>query len=107
MNISNFCVDNNIRVRKKTVCIHLYGRTVGKFMMDRIALFILLVGGLNWGLVGLFQFDVIAWAFGGSASVVSRILYIVVALAAIWCISLFFRQNEVLETNNNHREINN
>ena len=69
------------------------GRTVGKFMMDRIALFILLVGGLNWGLVGLFQFDVIA--------------YNLVALAAIWCISLFFRQNDVLETNNNHREINN
>ena len=53
-------------------------------MLDKIALFILLVGGINWGLVGLFQFDVIAWAFGGSASVMSRILYIVVALAAIW-----------------------
>ncbi len=66
--------------------------------MDKIALFILLIGGVNWGLVGLFQFDLIAWAFGGSASVVSRILYIVVALSAIWCISLFFKKNEVLDT---------
>lgn len=76
-------------------------------MMDKIALFILLIGGLNWGLVGLFQFDVIAWAFGGSASVISRILYIIVALSAIWCISLFFRQNEVLDTSNNHSEMKN
>ena len=59
-------------------------------MLDKIALFILLVGGINWGLVGLFGFDIIAWAFGGSASVMSRILYIVVALAAIWCICLLY-----------------
>ena len=76
-------------------------------MLDKIALFILLVGGLNWGLVGLFQFDVIAWAFGSSASIISRILYIVVALAAIWCISLFFRQNEVIDTSRDTHEINN
>ena len=75
--------------------------------MDKIALFILLIGGLNWGLVGLFKFDVIAWAFGGSASVISRILYIIVALSAIWCISLFFRQNEVLDASNNHSEMKN
>jgi hypothetical protein len=72
-------------------------------MMDRIALFILLIGGLNWGLVGLFRFDVIAWAFGGSASVISRLIYILVALSAVWCISLFFRRNEVLENREHHR----
>ena len=66
-------------------------------MMDRIALFILLIGGVNWGLVGLFQFDLVAWAFGGNASVISRIVYIIVALAAVWCISLFFRKNEIVE----------
>lgn len=65
-------------------------------MMDKIALWILLIGGINWGLVGIFQFDLIAWAFGGSDSLVSRILYIVVALCAIWCISLFFRKNELI-----------
>ena len=76
-------------------------------MLDKIALFILLVGGINWGLVGLFGFDIIAWAFGGSASVMSRILYIVVALATIWCISLFFRQNEIISTGRDKDRINN
>ena len=66
-------------------------------MMDKIALFILLVGGLNWGLVGLFRFDVIAWAFGGSAAVISRLVYILVALSAVWCASLFFRRSEILD----------
>jgi uncharacterized membrane protein YuzA (DUF378 family) len=66
-------------------------------MMDRIALFILLLGGLNWGLVGLFRFDCIAWAFGGSASVISRLIYILFALSAVWCISLFFKKNEIVE----------
>ena len=72
-------------------------RNGGIIVLDKIALFLLVVGGVNWGLVGLFQFDLIAWAFGGSASIISRILYIVVALSAIWCISLFFRKNEVIE----------
>ncbi len=66
-------------------------------MMDKIALFILLIGGINWGLVGLFRFDAVAWAFGGSGSVLSRLIYILVALSAIWCISLFFRRNEIVE----------
>lgn len=62
-------------------------------MFDKIALWVLLIGGLNWGLVGIFSFDLIAWAFGGSDTLVSRILYIVVAAAALWCITLFFRSN--------------
>ena len=65
-------------------------------MMDKIALWILIIGGLNWGLVGIFSFDLIAWAFGGMDSVISRILYILVFLSAAWCISLIFRKNEVL-----------
>ena len=64
-------------------------------MMDKICLWILVIGGLNWGLVGIFNFDLIAWAFGGADSLISRILYIVVALSAAWCISLVFRKNEV------------
>lgn len=74
-------------------------------MMDKIALFILLIGGINWGLVGLFQFDLIAWAFGGTDNVISRILYILVALSAIWCISLFFKRNELVETSREGHEI--
>ena len=65
-------------------------------MMDKIALWILIIGGLNWGLVGIFSFDLVAWAFGGSDSLISRIVYILVALSAIWSITLIFRKNEVL-----------
>ncbi|MDR1805321.1 MAG: DUF378 domain-containing protein [Clostridium sp.] len=62
-------------------------------MLDKIALVLSVIGALNWGLVGLFQFDAIAWIFGGSAAIVSRILYTLVALAGVWCISLLFREN--------------
>ena len=63
-------------------------------MLDRIALILVVIGGMNWGSIGLFQFDIVAWAFGGQHSAVSRVLYTIVALAAIWCISLFFRERE-------------
>lgn len=67
-------------------------------IVDKIALFLLVVGGLNWGLVGLFRFDLVAWLCGGSESVISRIVYVLVALAALWSVSLFFKRNELLET---------
>ena len=57
-------------------------------VMDKIALALLIVGGLNWGCIGLFQFDLVAFACGGSASLISRIIYTVVGLSAVWCISL-------------------
>ena len=63
-------------------------------IMDRIALILTIIGALNWGSIGLFQFDIVAWICGGSASVLSRVLYTVVALAGIWCISLIFRARE-------------
>ncbi|MFI3250198.1 MAG: DUF378 domain-containing protein [Eubacteriales bacterium] len=62
--------------------------------MDKVALSILLIGGINWALVGLFQFDLVAFAFGGSASLVSRLVYTVVGLSAVWCISLLFRPQQ-------------
>ena len=65
-------------------------------MLDRLALILVIIGAINWGSIGLFQFDIVAWAFGGAASAVSRIIYPVVALAGIWCISLFFRDREEL-----------
>ncbi len=67
-------------------------------MLDRIALALLIVGGLNWGLVGIFQFDLIAWLFGGSASLISRVLYIAVALCAVWCVSLLFRDKALVQS---------
>lgn len=63
-------------------------------MLDNIALVIAIIGGLNWGSIGLFQFDVVAWLFGGSDSLLARIVYVVVAIAAIWCISLLFKEKE-------------
>jgi len=67
-------------------------------IMDRIALILTIIGALNWGSIGLFRFDIVAWITGGQTSVVARIIYTVVALAGIWCISLLFRPRNVAET---------
>ena len=68
-------------------------------IMDRIALILAIIGGLNWGALGLFQFDVVAWICGGAGTLLARIIYTVVALAAVWCISIVFRPDEVVEEN--------
>jgi len=62
-------------------------------IMDRIALILAIIGGLNWGLVGLFKFDLVAYLFGGQTATLSRVIYALVGLAAIWCISLLFRDH--------------
>ena len=68
-----------------------------KFMWDKIALILLIIGGVNWGLVGIFQFDLVAWLFGGVNSLLSRAVYILVAISAIWCVSLLFRRDAVAD----------
>ncbi len=60
--------------------------------MDTFALILSIVGSLNWGLVGIFRFDLVAWLFGGQTATVSRIVYTIVGLAGLWCISLLFRK---------------
>ena len=60
--------------------------------MDTLALILSIIGSLNWGLVGIFQFDLVAWLFGGQDMVISRILYTVIGLAGLWCISLLLRR---------------
>lgn len=60
--------------------------------MDTLALILSIIGSLNWGLVGIFQFDLVAWLFGGQDMVISRILYTVIGLAGLWCITLLFRR---------------
>lgn len=62
-------------------------------MIDRIALILSIIGGINWGSIGLFRFDIVAWICGGQTSLVSRIIYTIVGLASIWCISLLFRES--------------
>ena len=66
-------------------------------IMDRIALILTIVGGLNWGCVGLFRFDLVAYLFGGQTATVSRVVYTLVGLSAIWCISLLFRERDALD----------
>lgn len=62
-------------------------------MIDRIALILAIIGGLNWGSIGLFQFDIVAFFCGGQDSIISRIIYVIVAVSAVWCISLLFKSN--------------
>lgn len=66
-------------------------------MLDVIALILTVIGGINWGLIGIFQFDLVAWLFGGQGAVLSRIIYTFVGIAAVWCISLLFRDNDLIE----------
>ena len=60
--------------------------------MDTIALILSIIDSINWGLVGIFQFDLVAWLFGGQDAVFSRIVYALVGLAGLWCITLLFRR---------------
>ncbi len=62
--------------------------------MDRLSLLLVVIGALNWGLVGLFRFDLIAAIFGGANSIVSRFIYTLVGLAGAYAISFFFRERE-------------
>ena len=63
-------------------------------MLDRIALLLTIIGALNWGTIGLFQFDMVAFLFGGQDNIIARIIYSLVALGGVWCISLLFRDRE-------------
>ena len=76
-----------------------------KTMLDRISLILVIIGAVNWGSIGLFQFDIVSWLFGGQDAIISRIIYTLVALAGIWCISLLFRENEVLVRHSNDNDM--
>lgn len=64
--------------------------------MDTLALILSIVGSLNWGLMGIFRFDLVAWLFGGSGTLLSRIVYTVIGLAGLWCITFLFRKNSIV-----------
>ena len=63
-------------------------------IVDRIALILVIIGALNWGSVGLFAFDCVAFICGGQLAVLSRIIYALVGIAGLWCITLLFRDSE-------------
>lgn len=60
-------------------------------IVDRVALLLAIIGGLNWGSIGLFKFNLVSFAFG-SDSILSRVVYTLVGLSALWCVSLLFRE---------------
>ena len=66
-------------------------------IMDKIALVLAIIGGLNWGSIGIFGFDFVAFAFGGQTGAISRVVYTLVGLSALWCISLLFRETDPVE----------
>ena len=72
-------------------------------IIDRIALSLLIIGGINWGSVGLFNFDIVGWIFGGTDSIGARIIFVIVALCALWCISLLFRDRSEIEDKEIHK----
>lgn len=63
--------------------------------LDRLALVLLIIGGLNWLLVGLFEYDLVASIFGGQTAFISKVIYTLVGIAGLYCISLLFREREV------------
>ena len=66
-------------------------------IIDRIALTLAIIGGINWGSIGLFRFDIVAWLLGGQTATVSRVVYTLVGLAALWCVSLLFRTDSITD----------
>ena len=66
-------------------------------ILQKVCLVFTLIGALNWGLVGIFQFDLVAWLFGGTGSLFSRLVYTVVGLAGLWSISFLVRRKAVVD----------
>ena len=62
-------------------------------ILDRVALVLGIIGALNWGIVGLFRFYCVAFLFGGQTGAVSRVIYALVGLAGLWCITMLFRED--------------
>lgn len=69
-----------------------------KNVLDRLALILVVIGAINWGSIGIFQFDIVGWLFGGQGAAVSRVIFTLVALAGLWCISLLFRDRDTVES---------
>lgn len=64
--------------------------------MDITALILVVVGAVNWGLIGFFGIDLVALLFGGQTAIISRIVYALVGIAGLWCITFFFKENTLL-----------
>lgn len=60
--------------------------------IDKTALAVTIIGALNWLLVGLFSFDLVAFICGGGGTIAARIIYAVIGITALWSITLLFRR---------------
>ena len=76
-----------------TLYHHPKGKGENCMLIDTIALVLTIIGAINWLLVGVFQFDIVAWLFGGQGAILSRILYTIIGAAGVWCITLLFKNN--------------
>lgn len=72
-------------------------------LLDRIALLLAIVGGLNWGAIGLLNFDLVAFLCGGSGTWLARIVYVLVGVAAAWCFTLLFRDRDEVRGHGHQR----
>lgn len=61
--------------------------------LQRTALAITIIGALNWGLIGFFRYDLIAAIFGGQTAPISRILYAIVGIAGLYCLTILFKSD--------------
>ncbi len=69
-----------------------------ELMLDKLVLALVIIGALNWGSIGIFGIDAIGTLFGGQLSLISRLIYTVVALAGIWTISIMFKNKVPSDT---------
>lgn len=71
-------------------------------MLKRLALVLIIIGAINWGLIGFFTFDLVAFIFNGQTSIWSRIIYALVGLSGLYSLSLFFTGIKSIEEMNQH-----
>lgn len=64
--------------------------------MNKTALTLVIIGAVNWLLVGLFRFDLVATLFGGQAALISRLVYVIIGLAGLYAISMLFADRETV-----------
>lgn len=78
-------------------------------MIQRIALALVIIGAINWGLIGFLNFDLVASIFGGQAAFLSRVIYALVGLSGLVCLGLLFKPSEEVEVdpNPNRKRFNN
>lgn len=65
--------------------------------MDRVSLILVIIGAVNWASIGIFGFNFVSAIFGGDGATMSRILYTIIGLAGIWCVSLLFRDRSMID----------